>query len=114
MIKQYFKKEDIDKIVAILKKYTKLDFQPTDHYKLRITQRDIKHSFLTKTFFEFEKIKLIKEDLLKGDIGYDLHYELSKNRTLIIGVIPKKKLILTHGILRYRKWQSSLKAKSRR
>ena len=110
MTKQYTKKEEIDKIVSILKKYDKSKFKFTDYYYFRIAQRDINHDWLLETFHEFDKIKLIEEDILKkGDIGYDLYYEISHNRTLIIGVCPKKDLIFIHGILRYRKWQSALK-----
>ena len=115
MTKQYVKKEGIIKIIRILKKYSEKDFVFTNHYWFRISQRDIDHDFLRKTFFEFEKIRLIEEDVLKrGDIGYDLYYEISRNRTLIIGVCPKNKLIFIHGIMRYRKWQSALKSLPRR
>lgn len=110
MTKQYSKKEEIDKIIKILKKYKEEDFDFREHYWFRIAQRNIKHDFLLKTFFEFDKIKLIEEDVLKyGDIGYDLFYEISNNRTLIIGVCPKEKLKFIHGILRYRKWQTAVK-----
>lgn len=113
--KQLIKKEEIDKIINILKKYTKENFKFTEHYYLRIAQRDIKQDFLLETFFDFNSIKLVEQDIMKyGDVGYDLFYELSNNRTLIIGVIPKKQLIFTHGILRYRKWQSALKVKKPR
>ena len=54
---------------------------------------------------------MIEEDILKHcDVGYDLYYELSRPRTLIIGVCPKEKLIFIHGIMRYNKWQNALKA----
>ena len=110
MTKQHTEKEVIEKVISILKQYKQEDFAFTSHYWFRIAQRDIEHEFLLKTFFQFEKIKLIEEDVLpKGDIGYDLYYEISNNRTLIIGVCPLKKLLFIHGILRYRKWQSQLK-----
>lgn len=96
--------------MAILEKYAVADFEFTKWYWVRIEERQIDHAFLIKTFSFFDKIKLIEEDVLRyGDIGYDLYYELSSSRTLIIGVIPKKKLVFTHGILRYRNWQSALK-----
>ncbi len=115
MTKQHVEKGAVDKIISIIRNYKQEDFKFTDWYWMRIRERNINHEFLLKTFFEFEKVKLIEEDVLKrGDIGYDLSYELSGNQTLIIGVIPKDKLIFTHGILRYRRWQSALKIQSRR
>lgn len=114
MAKQYVKKEEIERIIAILKKYKTEEFKFTDWYWMRIEERQIKHDFLLKTLFEFDKIRLIEEDILAhGDVGYDLYYELSNNQTLIIGVIPDDKLTFTHGILRYRKWQSALKIEKR-
>ena len=109
---QFTKQEDIDRIVNIVKKYKEQDFVFTNYYYYRIKLRDISHEFLLKTFFAFEKIKLIEQDVLsRGDIGYDLYYEIEKNRTLIIGVAPKGKLIFIHGILRYRNWLGSVKKK---
>jgi hypothetical protein len=110
MTKQYAEKEEIDKIILILKKYEEKDFFFTEHYHFSIAQRDIGHEFLLETFRQFERIRLIEEDILKkGDKGYDLYYELSNNRTLIIGVCPKERLIFIHGILRYRRWQNAVK-----
>lgn len=110
MTKQYTEAKDINKIIAQLKSYDKKDFRFTNHYWERLALRDINHNFLLKIFFEFDKIKLIDEDTLKhGDIGYDLYYELSRNRTLMIGVCPKQKLIFIHGIMRYRRWASAIK-----
>lgn len=110
MVKQYTAAEDIQKIIALLQKYRAEEYHFTKHYEFRIQLRDIKHEFLLKTYREFEKVKLINEDVVRGDIGYDLHYEISKNQTLIVGVIPKEKqLVFTHGILRPRKWQGMLK-----
>lgn len=110
MTKQYVTKEEIEKIIAVLKKFEKENFKFTKWCEMRMEQRQISRNFLLQTFFEFDKIKLIEEDILKyGDIGYDLHYELSNNRTLIIGVSPGNNLTIIHAILRYRKWQSALK-----
>jgi len=110
MTKQYIDAKDIAKIITKLKYYNPKCFHFTQHYWERLALRDIDHNFLLKTFFEFDKIRLIEEDKLRyGDIGYDLYYELSRNRTLIIGVCPKEKLLFIHGIMRYRKWISSIK-----
>lgn len=114
MAKQYVEKEGINKILDVVKKYSKENFKFTKHYWIRIQERQINHEFLLKTFFEFDKLRLIEEDVLpKGDTGYDLYYEISKDRTLIVGVIPlKNDLLFIHGILRYRNWQSALKLKN--
>ena len=115
MTKQHLKKEEIGKIINRLRGYSEKQFRFTDNYWKRISSRDIDHDFVVKTFFEFDKINLIEEDILKfGDIGYDLYYEISNNRTLILGVCPKKDLIFIHGIMRYRKWQSAIKKAKKR
>jgi len=110
MTKQYFQKEDIDKVVLLLKKFNISDFEFSEWFKIRLLERGLRKDFVLKTFSEFERIHLIEEDILKfGDIGYDLHYELDDKNTLIIGVVPKTKLTFIHAILRYRNWKSALK-----
>lgn len=110
MTVQFTNKEDIERIVNILKKYKKEDFIFTEYYWYRIKLRDINHEFLLKTFFQFDIIKLIEQDVLRrGDIGYDLYYEVEKDKTLIIGVCPKIKMSFIHGILRYRTWKGQIK-----
>lgn len=110
MTKQHTTLEDIQTIVSKFKRYSQNDFVFKEHYWTRIQERQILHEFVLKTFFEFDKIKLVEEDILKyGDTGYDFYYELNNVQTLIIGVIPAKKLFFTHAILRYRNWRSALK-----
>ena len=116
MTKQHVEKEEIERVLSIVKKYQPVQFKFTDWYWMRIRERQIDHEFLLKTFAEFDKVRLIEEDILKhGDTGYDLYYELSGNQTLIIGVaLKEKQLVFIHAILRYRRWQSALKVRRSR
>ena len=88
-------------IIEELKKYSEKDIHPTIWYESKtIIGRDMDHKFILKTYFEFDKIYYIEEEILKyGDIGYDLYYKLSNSKTLVIGICKKKKIEFLHAYL---------------
>ena len=109
---QYSNKEDIIKIFNLIKNSKIIK---TQHFYDRILLRDLPEELVDKTFPQVEKIKLIDKRKHKKDIGYDLYYELSNSRTLKLCFIPlKDKTLLINAILRYRKWQGSIRLLKRR
>ena len=110
-VKQHVLKREIKKITDKLGKYTDAQIEKTQNYELKLILRDIDPALFKKHFREFDKVKLINEDVgAKGDLMYDLFYELSNRRTLVIGTIPlKNKLKITHMYVRYRELQRMIK-----
>ncbi|MBR9701721.1 hypothetical protein GOV13_02255 [Candidatus Pacearchaeota archaeon] len=106
--KQYTNDEEIKEIVKLIKGKRIIR---TEHFFIRIYQRDVEEEFIDEILPQFEKVKLIdKRKHKKGDIGYDLYYELSNSRTLKLCFILKgNKVLLVNAILRLRRWQSHLR-----
>ncbi len=112
IIEQYTAKEDIDKIFALVMKNKLVK---TEHFNIRVIERDIQGELIDTNINKSEKIKLIDKRKHKKDMGYDLYYELSNNQTLKLCFIPlKDKTLLINAILRHRKWQSSIRFLNRR
>ena len=112
ILEQYTKKEKIKEVVDLI---TLKQIIKTSHFYKRIIERDIQEELIDKTLLSIEKIKLIDKRKHKKDIGYDLYYELSNSQTLKLCFIPlQDKTLLVNAILRYRKWQSSIRLSSRR
>lgn len=112
ILEQYTEKEQINEIFNLIKKNKIIK---TSHFYERIILRDIPEEFIDKTFPLVEKIKLIDKRKHKKDFGYDLYYELSNSKTLKLCFIPLKNItLLINAMLRYRKWQGSLKFLSRK
>ncbi|MFH1592378.1 MAG: hypothetical protein ABIB47_03350 [Candidatus Woesearchaeota archaeon] len=77
--------------------------------------RDLDEDLVDDTMPQKDKIKLIDKRKHKKDIGYDLYYELSNSRTLKLCFIPlDNKTLLINAILRYQKWQGSIRPLNRR
>ncbi len=107
ILRQYTKKEDIEKIILLVKNKKIIK---TSHFFDRILFRDLEEKFVDEIVPLFDKVKLIDKRKHRKDIGYDFYYELSKSRTLKLCFIPlKNKVLLINAILRHRKWQNSIK-----
>lgn len=107
IIKQFTKKNDILKIFNLInsKKIIK-----TKHFYDRLIFRDLNEGFVNRIFPQKEKIRLVDERKHKKDTGYDLHYKISRNRTLKLCFIPlDSKTLFVNAILIHRKWQNSIK-----
>lgn len=91
-------KKEIDKIINKKIKGKKLVF--TDYYFYGITLRDISHELVKEVFPQFDKVFTIESETLKhGDIGYELFYKLSNNKTFSIATCPKdKKVLIIHAV----------------
>jgi len=112
VLEQFTNKEDILKIFNLInsKKIVK-----TPHFYDRLFMRDLSEELVDKTLPQKDKIKLIDKRQHKKDIGYDLYYELSGSRTLKLCFIPLNNItLLINAILKYRKWQGSIRHLNRR
>lgn len=91
-------KREIDNIISKKIKGKKLIF--TDYYRFGILKKGIEHKRVLEIFPQFEKVFEIEKEALKhGDIGYELFYKLSSNRTFSIATCPKnKKVLIIHAI----------------
>jgi len=91
-------KKEIEEIINNKIKDKKLIF--SNYYRIGILKRGIEHEKVIEVFNQFDKVKTIeKENLPKGDIGYELFYSLSNNTTFSIATIPKDdKLIIVHAV----------------
>jgi len=111
ILEQFTKEEDILKIFNLINKR----IVKTAHFHNRIILRDIDEELIDKILPQKDKIKLIDKRKHKKDIGYDLYYELSGNRTLkLCFILLNDKTLLINAILRHRRWQSSIKFLNRR
>jgi len=112
ILEQFTKREDILRIFNLIKSKRIIK---TPHFYERIILRDIDEELIDKTFPQKDKIKLVDKRKHKKDIGYDLYYELSGNRTLKLCFIPlDNKTLLINAILRHRRWQGSIRFLNRR
>lgn len=112
ILEQYTEKGEINKIFNLIKNSRIIK---TSHFYNRIILRDVPEELIDKTFPLVEKIKLIDKRKHKKDIGYDLYYKISNTRTLKLCFIPlKNKTLFVNAILRYRKWQGSIRTLDRR
>ncbi len=112
VLEQFTNKEDISKIFNLInsKKIAK-----TPHFYDRLLMRDLNEELVDKTLPQKDKINLIDKRQHKKDIGYDLYYELSGNRNLKLCFIPlSDRTLLINAILRYRKWQGSIRHLNKR
>lgn len=108
LLEQYTDKNKITEIFELINKNRIIK---TRYFYDRILFRDIDEELINKIFPLSEKIKLINKRKHKEDIGYDIHYELEPLKTLILGFIPlRDKTLLINAIIRYRRWQSSIKS----
>ncbi len=111
IVNQFTKKEDILNIFNLIKSRKIIK---TKHFYDRLIFRDLEEELVDKTFPKFEKIKLIDKRKHKNDFGYDLHYKLSRSRTLKLCFIPiDDKSLLINVILNHRRWQNSIKTLGR-
>jgi len=86
-------KEKIVKIIEEKIKGRKLVF--TEWYKIGILKKGIPEEKFDEVFPQFDKVCTVEvEELKKGDLGYELFYELSGNVTISIATIPKEKDLL--------------------
>jgi len=112
ILKQYTKKEDIDRIFGLIKNKKIIK---TRHFYDRLILRDLSEELIDEIFPQKDRIKLIDKRKHKRDIGYDFYYQLNGNRTLKLCFIPLKNTgLLINAILRCRKWQSSIRFLKRR
>ncbi len=93
-------KEEINKVIEIIKKYNESQYNFTTWYWKRLFLRGMEHERVLEILQEYDKIFLIEKRKLKfGDIGYELFYRLSNNTSFSIAVIPlKDKLEFIHAI----------------
>ena len=67
-------------------------------------KKDIEHKRVLEIFPQFEKVFEIEKETLKyGDIGYELFYKLSRNRSFSIATCPKNKKILIIHAIKYKR-----------
>jgi len=76
----YFRtREDINKIIKILKKYSYSQLIKTAYFRLSLIEKNTEEDFLKKCYSEFERIKFIAlRKRLKKKSNYDIYYELDK------------------------------------
>lgn len=112
ILEQFTKEEDITRIFNLIKSKKIIK---TEHFYRRLILRDLDEELVDKIFPQKDKVKLIDKRKHKKDIGYDLYYELSGNRTLKLCFIPlDNKTLLINAILRHRRWQGSIRFLNRR
>ena len=112
ILEQYTEKEDIKRIFKLV---IKNKIIKTEHFYRRILERDVSEELVDKTLHKLEIVKLIDKRRHTQDVGYDLYYDLSGNRTLKLCFIPvDNKILLINAILRNRKWQGSIRFLNKR
>ena len=112
ILEQYVKEEDINRIFELIKNKKIIK---TPHFYDRLIFRDLSENLVDEILPQKDKIKLIDKRKHKKDAGYDLYYELSRNKTLKLCFIPlKDTVLLINAILRVRKWQGSIKFLNRK
>lgn len=95
-------KNEIAKIVEEKIKGRKLIF--TEWYRLGLLKKGIPEEKFNDTFPHFDKISAIEiERLKKGDLGYELFYQMSGNTTISIGTIPKEDSLLIVHLIEYKR-----------
>lgn len=74
-------KEEIKKIIEEKIKGKKLVF--TDWYKMGLLRKSIPEEKFDEVFPQFDKVTTIEvEKMKKGDVGYELFYQMSNNTTM--------------------------------
>lgn len=108
ILETYIRDEDIKKIIEIIKSKP---IKRTPHFYERLISRDISEDLADKTINQYDKVKVIDKRLhVNEDIGYDLYYTLSNTRTLKLGFIIKKDVILLCNVfLLLQRWQSFIR-----
>ena len=107
ILEQYVKEEDINLIFELIKSKKIIK---TPHFYERLIFRDLSESLVDEILPQKNKIKLVDKRKHKNNIGYDLYYELNRNKTLKLCFIPlKNATLLINAILRDRKWQGSIR-----
>lgn len=110
ILEQFIKRGDILKIFSLIKSKKIIK---TKHFYDRLLFRDLDERLIDKIFPQKEKIKLVDKRKHRKDVGYDLHYKLSRNRTLkLCFILLDNKTLFVNAILRHRKWQGSVKTLS--
>jgi hypothetical protein len=91
-------KQDIAKIIEGKIKGKRLVF--TKYYYFGIDMRGISHEKVQEIFPQFDKVFAIEiETLKKGDLGYELFYDLSNNVNFSIATCPQDdKVLIIHAV----------------
>lgn len=91
-------KKEINKIIEEKIKNRKLIF--TKYYYFGIDMRGIPHDKVQEIFPQFDKVFAIEiEKLKKGDLGYELFYDLSNNISFSIATCPQDdKVLIIHAV----------------
>lgn len=102
IIQVYTKKDEINKILELIKKHNKA-VRTTHHFEERIFLRGYPRKIFFEIFPQFEKIRIIRKRKLKKDFGYDLIYEIGNNKHLVLTVCLTDKIEFINGFLRDRR-----------
>ncbi len=95
-------KQEISKIIEEKIKGKKVIF--TNYYYFGIDKRGISHEKVQEIFPQFEKVFAIEiEFLKKGDLGYELFYDLSNNVSFSIATCPQNEKVLIIHAVEYRR-----------
>ena len=99
MIELVEDKREIDKIIYEEIKGKRIVFS-SYYERISFMRRGITEEMVLEVLPQFNKvIKIIKQKLKFGDIGYELFYGLSNNLTFSIATIPtKEKVEIIHAI----------------
>lgn len=87
IIQIYDKKEEIDKIIKELKKYSFEDYIKTGHYEISLLTKGTDEEELKGIYSKFELIGLITLRRHKGGYeNYDVYYELEKGNYALFAI----------------------------
>jgi hypothetical protein len=95
-------KQEINNIIQEKIKGKKLIF--TDWYNIGIMRKGIPEEKFNEIFPQFDKVNVIEvEKMKKGDIGYELFYQMSNNTIFSIATIPKENSLLIIHLIEYKR-----------
>jgi len=86
-------KEDINKIVSRLKRYSFFDLKKREHYYYSIYQKNTDEQRLADAFLEFNRIEMIMKRKRKSGKGsYDIFYKMDDGSYVLyaidLGAVP--------------------------
>ncbi len=116
IIKIYDKKEEINKIIKELKKYSFEDYIKTGHYEISLLTKGTDEDKLREIYPKFDIIELIALRRHKnGYENYDVYYELEKGNYALFAInLEGKKPKIDNAFIANRIFKNFLKSMVKR
>lgn len=114
IISVYKSKDELEKIIAGIRRYSLDDFKKTAHFEFSIMEKATDYDFLKETFPRFDLIETIElRENDKGERHYGINYDLKDKSFVSIAIaFDKGRPLLINGFYRktdYKKFEKSLR-----